>query len=143
MRRLLCSLFLFLTLALRAEDHAAHLTPLIDPAKLATLGRRGANPRIHKCVYWLDAARKAGQAPDKVASEAVTRAGYTNASATLTKAALLRNLDIAEKLGCLNDTGLAAMRRGRAPIVQKGPYKGDELSVDHIIPALSYLNSTT
>jgi hypothetical protein len=26
------------------------------------------------------------------------------------------------------------MRRGRAPIVQKGPYKGDELSVDHIIP---------
>lgn len=26
------------------------------------------------------------------------------------------------------------MRRGRAPIVQKGPYKADELSVDHIIP---------
>jgi hypothetical protein len=26
------------------------------------------------------------------------------------------------------------MRRGRAPNVQKGPYKGDELSVDHINP---------
>jgi hypothetical protein len=134
MRQLLCSLVLLLGLALRAEDYAARLTPLIDPAKLATLGSRGANPRIHKCVYWLDAARKAGQAPDKVVDGAVARAGYTNASATLTKAALLRNLDIAEKLGCLNDVDLAEMRRGKSPVVRKGPYKGDELSVDHIIP---------
>jgi hypothetical protein len=132
--RQLCILLLLLGLALRAEDYAARLTPLIEPTKLSTLGRRGANPRIHKCVYWLDAARKAGQSPDKVADEAVARAGYTNASAKLTKAALLRNLDIADKLGCLNDFGLAEMRRGRAPIIQKGPYKGDEPSVDHIIP---------
>jgi hypothetical protein len=134
MRRLLCFLLLFLGLALRAEDYAARLTPLIDPTKLATLRSRGANPRIHKCVYWLDAARKGGQAPDKVVDEAVAHAGYKNASAKLTRESLLRNLDIANKLGCLNDAGLAAMRRGRAPIVQKGPYKGDELSVDHIIP---------
>ena len=26
------------------------------------------------------------------------------------------------------------MRRGRVAIVRRGPYKGDELSVDHIIP---------
>jgi len=26
------------------------------------------------------------------------------------------------------------MRRGKAPTVMKGPYKGDQLSVDHIIP---------
>jgi hypothetical protein len=26
------------------------------------------------------------------------------------------------------------MRRGKSPTVRKGPYKGDELSVDHIIP---------
>jgi hypothetical protein len=26
------------------------------------------------------------------------------------------------------------MRRGRAPTVTRGPYAGDELSVDHIIP---------
>jgi hypothetical protein len=52
----------------------------------------------------------------------------------MTKGSLLRNLDIATKLGCLNDSGLAEMRRGRSPIVQKGPYKGDELSVDHVIP---------
>ncbi|MFZ4765842.1 MAG: hypothetical protein ACOYMN_12900, partial [Roseimicrobium sp.] len=26
------------------------------------------------------------------------------------------------------------MRRGRSPTVTRGPYAGDELSVDHIIP---------
>lgn len=26
------------------------------------------------------------------------------------------------------------MRQGKAPTIRKGPYKGDELSVDHIIP---------
>ena len=71
----MCFLLLLLGLALHAEDYAARITPLIDPAKLATLGRRGANPRIQKCVYWLNAARKAGKSPDKVAEEAVARAG--------------------------------------------------------------------
>jgi hypothetical protein len=61
MRRLLCILLLFLGFAIHAEDYAARLTPLIDPAKLATLGRRGANPRIQKCVYWLDAASTRAQ----------------------------------------------------------------------------------
>jgi hypothetical protein len=62
-------------------------------------------------------------------------AGVRNGpAAALTKAALLRNLDIAEKLGCLDAAGLAEMKRGRAPTVTKGPYKGDHLSVDHIIP---------
>jgi hypothetical protein len=51
---------------------------------------------------------KAGQSPEKVAEDAVACAGYTNAPATLTKASLLRNLDIAGKLGCLDDAGLAA-----------------------------------
>ena len=32
---------------------AQNLAPLIDPAKLATLGKRGANPRVQKAVYWL------------------------------------------------------------------------------------------
>ena len=77
MRRLSCILLLLLGVTLHAEDYAARITPLIDPAKLATLGRRGANPRIHKCVYWLDAARKAGQSPEKIADEAgmLTKAG--------------------------------------------------------------------
>ena len=55
-------------------------------------------------------------------------------SAKLTKDALLRNLEIADKLGCLDHAGMAEMRRGKVPTVRRGPYKGDQLSVDHIIP---------
>lgn len=37
-------------------------------------------------------------------------------------------------LGCLNAMGLSEMRRGRAPVILRGPYAGEALSVDHIIP---------
>ena len=47
---------------------------------------------------------------------------------------MLRNLRIAGMLGCLNEAGLAEMRRGRVPTMTSGPYAGDQLSVDHIIP---------
>ena len=83
----------------------------------------------------LEAARKDGLKVEKVAAKAVAAAGYKNASAAkLTAAALVRNHDIANKLGCLDEAGLAEMRRGKSPTVKKGPYKGQELSVDHIIP---------
>ena len=117
------------------SDAATIIAALIDPAKLATLKERGANPRIQKAVYWLATARANGKKPSSVLDSAVKQAGYTNAmAAKLTKAALLRNLDIAEKLGCLDESGMNDMRRGQAPTVRKGPYRGDQLSVDHIIP---------
>ncbi|MCL4180229.1 MAG: hypothetical protein KJ072_21110 [Verrucomicrobia bacterium] len=113
----------------------SQIASLVEPAKLVTLGPRDANPRVQKCVYWLATARSAGQKPDKVLDMAVAEAGYTNQfAAKLTKEALLRNLDIAEKLGCLDAEGLAEMRQGKAATVKRGPYKGDQLSVDHIIP---------
>jgi hypothetical protein len=116
-------------------DYARRIAPLIDPAKLATLGKRGANQRVQKAVYWLEEAREAGQQPDKVMDAALGLAGVENGpAAALTKVALLRNLDIAQKLGCLDAEGLAEMRKGKAPTVRRGPYKGDQLSVDHIIP---------
>jgi hypothetical protein len=55
-------------------------------------------------------------------------------AATLTVEAMLRNLTIAERLGCLNPAGLHDMRRGQSPTIKLGPYAGDQLSVDHIIP---------
>jgi hypothetical protein len=61
--RLLCVCLLLLSLAVYAEDYGAHLVPLIDPAKLAALGTRDANPRIQKCVCWLETAPEAGFAP--------------------------------------------------------------------------------
>jgi hypothetical protein len=123
-----------LPLAAAQTDYVQQIASLIDPAKLATLGERGANSRVQKAVYWLATARKEGEKPAKVLDRAVALGGYKKTAAKLTKNALLRNLDIAEKLGCLNEAGLAEMRRGRAAKVTKGPYKGDELSVDHIIP---------
>jgi hypothetical protein len=131
---LLCWLLLVTQAVAVPSDHVSKIASLIDPAKLSTLGKRGANPRVQKAVYWLEMARKEGETPAKVMDRAVALAGYKGTAATLTRDALLRNVDIAEKLGCLNDAGLAEMRRGKAATVMKGPYKGDQLSVDHIIP---------
>jgi hypothetical protein len=131
----LCCVLLAVQGVAAQTDYAQHLASLIDPAKLASLGERGANPRVQKAVYWLAAAREDGQKPAKVLDRAVALAGYKNSvAARLTKAALLRNLDIAGKLGCLDDAGLAKMRRGEAATVRKGPYTGDQLSVDHVVP---------
>jgi hypothetical protein len=118
-----------------AADPAVVISQLIQPTKLATLGKRGANPRIQKCVYWLATARETDQNPTNLLERALLYAGYTNVpAARLTRDALLRNLDIAEKLGCLDADGLSEMRKGKSPTIRKGPYRGDQLSVDHIIP---------
>jgi hypothetical protein len=116
-------------------DAATIISDQINPARLATLGPRAANARVQKCVYWLAAARQEHRNLTTLLDVAVTRAGYTNAlAAQLTREALLRNLDIADKLGCLDAEGLSEMRHGKAATVRTGPYTGDQLSVDHIIP---------
>jgi hypothetical protein len=69
-----------------------------------------------------------------VAAKAVALVGMKGKAASLTAAAMVRNLKIAEELGCLDAEGLRDMQKGQAPTVRKGPYAGDELSVDHIIP---------
>lgn len=117
------------------EDYAKKLAPLLDPAKLATLRERGANPRVQKAVYWLATGRADKADPAKVVDVALRSVGMTNtAGAEMTKAALLRNLTIADRLGCLDAEGLAEMRKGKAATVRHGPFAGDQLSVDHIIP---------
>ena len=108
---------------------------LADPDKLATLGERGANPRVQKITYWLATARAEGHDPGTVADAALARFGWKGTpKGELTKAAMIRNVTIAERLGCLDPAGLADMKRGQSPTIQRGPYAGDELSVDHIIP---------
>jgi hypothetical protein len=49
-RAVLALLLFSLALTGRPEDYAVKIAPLIDPAKLATLGERGANPRVQKHV---------------------------------------------------------------------------------------------
>lgn len=116
------------------ESYAVRISGLVDPAKLATLGARGANPRVEKYVAILAEGKADGVAPKKVAAKAVALVGMKGGAAKLTAEAMVRNLTIAERLGCLDSEGLGDMRRGQAPTVRRGPYRGEKLSVDHIIP---------
>jgi hypothetical protein len=128
-------LLVLLPLMAVGSDYSSHIASLIDRSKLSTLGERAANPRIQKAVYWLETARQNGEKPSAVLDSAVKQAGYTNKlAAKMTKAALLRNLEIAGKLGCLDEKGMAEMRKGNAAPVRRGPYDGQELTVDHILP---------
>jgi hypothetical protein len=124
----------FAGLAADIEGHANRIASLIDPAKLATLGPRGANSRVEKYVALLAEAKADRAAPKKVAAKAVALVGMKGKAAQLTAAAMVRNLSIAEQLGCLDAEGLVEMQKGEAPIVRRGPYRGEKLSVDHIIP---------
>ena len=103
----------------KVEAYAQRISPLIEPAKLATLSTRGANPRVQKYVHWLAVAKLDNTDAAAVAARATALAGYRGKAAEMTTAAMLRNLDIATKLGCINDAGLDAMRHGRSPTVQR------------------------
>ena len=70
----------------------------MDPAKLATLGPRGANWRVEKYVALLAEAKADKVAPKKVAAKAVSLVGMKGKAASLTAAAMVRNGD-EEKAG--------------------------------------------
>ena len=61
-----------------ASDYAERIAPLIDPAKLATLATRGANPRVQKATYWLAKAKQDKEDPATVAADAVRLATPTH-----------------------------------------------------------------
>jgi len=116
------------------DRFAVNISSLVDPAKLATLGARGANAHVEKYVALLAEAKAAGIAPKQAAARAVALVGMKGKAGKLTTEAMVRNLAIAERLRCLDPDRLREMNRGEAPIVHRGPYRGEKLSVDHIIP---------
>jgi hypothetical protein len=120
-----------------AQDQAHFaLVNLCDPAKIATLGGdRAANPRVRKIVYWLEVGRQSGRDPRDQMERVMTQLGWGGTmKGELTAAAMARNRTIAERLGCLDDEGMALVRRGASPTIKRGPYTGEKLTVDHIIP---------
>lgn len=112
------------------------LVNLCDPAKIATLtSDRAANPRVRKIAYWLEVARQNGRDPKAEMDVVMNQLGWGGtAKGELTAAAMARNRTIAERLGCLDPEGMEMMRRGVSPSVKRGPYSGEKLTVDHIIP---------
>ena len=119
-----------------AETIREALVNLCDPAKIATItAERGANPRLRKICYWLEMARQDGRDPSNEMREVMVAVGWGgSAKGDLTSDAMVRNRVIAERLGCLDEAGMADLRRGKAPTIRTGPYTGDKLSVDHILP---------
>lgn len=135
------ALLCFVLLAAHAASDASFrhaLTPLVDPAKLAMLRPRGANPRVQKCVYWVESARRAQVDVTNLLNTVLADVGMKPMAAALTRDAILRNRDIADQLGCLDAAGMTDMSRGKSPTIRTGPYAGDQLSVDHIIPRALY-----
>jgi hypothetical protein len=135
--RLLSTLLLALSICSASADTIREaLVNLCDPAKIATItSDRGANPRVRKIAYWLEMARQDGREPAGEMREVMVAVGWGGtAKGDLTADAMVRNRLIAERLGCLDEAGMANLRGGRAPVIRTGPYTGDKLSVDHIIP---------
>jgi hypothetical protein len=125
------------TLSASARDTTREaLVALCDPAKIATLtSDRAANPRVRKIAYWLEVARQQGRDPQVEMQAVMETVGWGGTlKGELTAQAMVRNRVIAERLGCLDEEGMALLRRGAAPTVKRGPYAGEKLHVDHIIP---------
>jgi hypothetical protein len=107
---------------------------LSDPAKLATLGERGANPRLNKIVFWMHEAFDRGGSPEGAVEWAQRLNGEDGPRALLVHEALMRNWKIARQLGLLTPENLEKLKRGNAAEVTYGPYIGESVEIDHIVP---------
>lgn len=110
------------------------ISNLSDPAKLATLGKRGANPRVNKIVYWLDDARRHGLSPERTLAVAQFLNGTQGPRAALVRETQTRNVQIADELGLFTPENRRRLREGRAARVTLGPHTGQEVEIDHIVP---------
>ncbi|MDB4586983.1 hypothetical protein N9114_04455 [Akkermansiaceae bacterium] len=119
-----------------AADFANLLAPLINPAKLDTLkGKRAATPRLRKACYWLQMAYISGFDTGEVIDQAYSVIGpHEPKRAKAQRASLIRNRLILERLGCIDEAGMIKLRKGNAPTITKGPYAGEIVTGDHIIP---------
>lgn len=122
--------------AQEASKYLAPLTALLDPATLDSLkGKRAATPRLRKACYWLELARRDGHMAGGVIDSAHTVLGMKGTErAKAQRDSLIRNVTILERLGCLDGAGMAKLRKGNAPTITKGPYAGEIVTADHIVP---------
>jgi len=110
------------------------LSNLSDPAKLSTLGERGANSRLNKIVFWLDDARHLGVSVETAIHWSQFLNGTREPRTSLVRTSLLHNLKIADGLGLLTPENRDRLKRGNAAIITRGPYAGETVEIDHIVP---------
>lgn len=105
-----------------------------DPAKLAALGKRDANPRVNRVLFYLHEAQASGTPPAAALEEVFRANGTTGLVAVLSRQTQLRNFQHAQDWGLLTPANLARLKRGEAPTITKGRRHGQETDVDHIVP---------
>jgi hypothetical protein len=112
------------------------LPPILDPAKLDTLkGKRAATPRLRKACYWLQMAHTSDFDAGDIIGQAHAQTGpHEPKRAKAQRESLIRNRVILERLGCIDEAGMIKLRKGNAPTITKGPYAGEIVTGDHIIP---------
>ena len=117
-------------------DFVDILTPILDPAKLDTLkGKRAATPRLRKACYWLQIAHTNDFDIGEIIDLSHDQVGPVEPlRAKAQRASLMRNRVILERLGCFDEAGMVKLRKGNAPTITKGPYAGEIVTGDHIIP---------
>jgi hypothetical protein len=122
--------------ALNASEFTTALAPLIDPSKLDTLkGKRAATPRLRKACYWLQMAHISGFDASETIDQAHAQTDpHEPKRAKAQRASLIRNRVILERLGCIDEAAMIKLRKGNAPTITKGPYAGEIVTGDHIIP---------
>jgi hypothetical protein len=126
--------FFQVCVALAESQWATALKEQTDPAKLATLGKRGANPRVNRIVFYLHEAQASGTAPAVALDLAFRENGTTGLVAVISKQTQLLNFKHAQDWGLLTKANLEKLKRGDAPTITKGRSKGQETDVDHIVP---------
>ena len=125
----------FIIAAPPATNSVFILSKLTYLLYLSTLWERGANPRINKAMYWLWYAQQRGESPKLVIDQALVANRTPSSKAELVEESLMRNWNIAQKLGLFESTNnLAIMRRGGSAMIMRGCYKGEVTEVDHMIP---------
>ena len=118
------------------SDHTRKIAPLIDHRKLDSLeGKRAATPRLRKASYWLEIARRDGcELKEVLAMANRLNAAEGEERLDVQTTSLIRNNTILQRLGCLDAAGMAKLKKGNAPTITKGPYAGEIVTADHIIP---------
>jgi hypothetical protein len=145
--RLLVVLLLFLpTLEVRAEEAIGESTPakaiasLTDPKKLATLkGERASNPRLQKCLYWVEVDQRAEHGMKLSLYPLIMRSLELNGEkdtpyGNAILGSLFENYRLACDMGLFTSEGMNELRQGKSATITKGEYAGQEATADHYIP---------
>ena len=142
------TLLLFLpTMGVRAEETIDESTPakaiasLTDPKKLATLkGERASNPRLQKCLYWIEVDQRAEYPMKLSPSPLILRALELNGINEETpygeviRDSLVECYLVALNCGLFTMEGMNELRQGKSATITKGKYAGQEATAYHFIP---------